>query len=119
MEISSNMTHKWKVFKLLMQKNFLVRKKHWFQSIVIQVMVPICLLLLGEATRYMFEIQPINIHKTTYHEIQTKSDILQEIEFSTASIRFTPQNSVTEKLMEDTRLCLGLKKKRKFSNCHQ
>lgn len=108
------MPGKIRIFMLLLQKNFLVRKKHWIQSTIIQVVIPIFLILLGQTVRLMTDNQPVRIPDNTYHDIIKQEQLMQEVNPSETFLRFTPYNNLTEALIEDTRMCLGLIRSSEF-----
>lgn len=98
-----------KIFLLLLNKNFLVRKKHWVQSIFVQIIIPILLFLIGENIQLMIDSTPTRIPHNSYYEIRTQSNLLKDVSISGTFIKYTPQNNFTKKLMEATRNCLKLK----------
>lgn len=99
-----------RLFILLLQKNFLVRKKHWIQSIS-QVIIPILLILLGESMRFESGFsEPTYMPNNTYHDIVNKAEILENVKQFQTEIKFTPRNHVTAVLIKELRKCLGLEK---------
>lgn len=103
------MGEKSKIFLLLLKKNFLVRKKHWAQSVIAQIVIPIVLFLIGENIQLMIDSTPTRVSHNTYYEIRTQSQLLSDVSMSGTYIKYTPQNNFTDKLMKSTRECLKLK----------
>ncbi|XP_053973007.1 retinal-specific phospholipid-transporting ATPase ABCA4-like isoform X1 [Hylaeus volcanicus] len=96
-----------RIFRLLLQKNLIVRIRHWKIAIFLQCLVPIALFVLIQAVRD-FSVQPPRvIHENTYYPIVTKN------EFSPVNRIFTylyyvPQNDYTTNIMEDIRMCFKM-----------
>lgn len=91
------------IFKLLLKKNFLVRKKHWGQCLVIQIMLTLLILALVELVRRESSGTSVKvIPNNTYHDVEniTKN-------YWSSRIRYTPQSSTTKKIMESVKNCLG------------
>ncbi|KAK0158992.1 hypothetical protein PV328_009925 [Microctonus aethiopoides] len=101
------MAEKFRLFMLLMRKNFLIRKHHWIQSLVFQVLIPIGLLLIGQTVRLMSNNQAEFISHNSTHDFEIEDDLMLDVS-GLISVKYTPSNTITDKIMEDTRLCLGL-----------
>lgn len=109
----------WRVFLLLLWKNFVVRRRHWIVSSLLQIGIP--LLIVGliqlsrdNITKYSHgypntypDGNDQNI-KDEYYPVKTKYDLLREYEFSRPSYLFyAPKNGFTENLMNLTASCLS------------
>ncbi|XP_076644769.1 phospholipid-transporting ATPase ABCA3 [Halictus rubicundus] len=101
------MANEIRIFSLLLYKNFLVRLRHWKSAIFLQCMVPIALFALIQAVRDFSVLPPRVINESTYYPIESK-DELTEINTQFTYLYYVPQNEYTEKIMEDTRICLML-----------
>ncbi|KOC60391.1 ABC transporter A family member 6 [Habropoda laboriosa] len=98
-----------RTFGLLLYKNLLIRKRHWKMTIFLQCLVPITLFILIQAMRD-FSVQPPRIiNESTYYPIETK-DKLTYLNREFTVLYYVPQNSYTESILEDVRMCLKLPK---------
>lgn len=96
-----------RTFGLLLYKNLIVRKKHWKTTIFLQCLIPISLFILIQAIRDFSVQPPLVFNESTYYPIQTKKELtLLNREFT--QLYYVPQNSYTENILEDIRMCLKL-----------
>ncbi|XP_043287897.1 phospholipid-transporting ATPase ABCA1-like [Venturia canescens] len=102
------MAEYFRIFKLLMKKNMIVRKKHWKMSLFVEIMIPLLLFLLGQIVRASSGSDPVKIQSNTYHQIDYPNRY--QINFDNFQIRYTPVNPLTTKLMNDTVTCMEIKK---------
>lgn len=101
------MTKELRTFGLLLYKNLIVRKKHWKTTIFLQCLIPISLFILIQAIRDFSVQPPLVFNESTYYPIQTKQKLtLLNREFT--QLYYVPQNSYTENILEDVRMCLKL-----------
>ncbi|KAK0162596.1 hypothetical protein PV327_006362 [Microctonus hyperodae] len=101
------MAEKLRLFMLLMRKNFLIRKRHWIQSLVFQVLIPIGLILIGQTVRLMSNNEAEFISHNTTHNFEIEDDLMLDVP-GLINVKYTPSNTITDQIMEDTRMCLGL-----------
>ncbi|XP_058807246.1 phospholipid-transporting ATPase ABCA1-like isoform X2 [Phymastichus coffea] len=99
------MMEKLRIFRLLLYKNYLVRKRHWKMSLFIEILIPLLLFLLIQSCRDFSAQQPKMFENNTYYEVKTKAELLNKINYMT-NIYFVPENRFTRTLMEITRSCL-------------
>lgn len=93
---------------LLVKKNLLIRKKNWIVSIVIQLMIPICLILLSELVRQA----PIN--NETCGIIGRKDFLFSSVNENKIlkkgngkKIYFTPELNITKEIIKHVGDCLN------------
>ena len=98
-----------RIFKLLLSKNFLVRKRHWKMGLFVEIIIPFLLFLLIQSSRD-FSADPLeHILENTTHEIITKNDLLQKFSITT-TIFYVPITNFTTSIVEKMRVCLRLPK---------
>lgn len=96
---------KWRIFRTLMWKNYLSRKRHWKQIIFAQMLLPLCIFVFLQKLRSPRWISSEN-ELVTYYPIETKENLLKETE--DFYLHYTPKNNFTEQLIERTIKCLSL-----------
>ncbi|XP_031838095.1 ATP-binding cassette sub-family A member 17 isoform X1 [Nomia melanderi] len=102
-----------RIFGLLLYKNLLVRIRHWKSAVFLQCLVPITLFVLIQAVRD-FSVQPPQvINENTYYPLED-TDELTDINMGYTYLYYMPQNEYTEKIIEDTRMCLKLPAEKVF-----
>ncbi|XP_014205590.1 ATP-binding cassette sub-family A member 1-like [Copidosoma floridanum] len=99
------LSEKLRIFRLLLYKNYLTRKRYWKMGLFVEIMMPLLLFLLIQACRDFSAAQPEKFDSNTYHEIKTKTELLGTVNYMTF-IYFVPENRFTRTLMEKTRNCL-------------
>ncbi|XP_008203603.1 phospholipid-transporting ATPase ABCA1 isoform X2 [Nasonia vitripennis] len=102
---SGIMMEKLRMFRLLLYKNYLVRKRHWKMGLLVEILIPLLLFVLIQACRDFSAAEPQVHENNTYYEIQTKENLISKITYRT-TIYFAPENKFTRILMEKTRGCL-------------
>lgn len=112
------MTGMMRIFMLLLRKNFLVRKKHWGQSLLIQIGISVGLFVLAEVIRLAADDGIVVIDKNTYHHKIDEEFILQDFT-QTALLRYTPDLEVTQDLMKSVRVCLKMGADRVFGSADE
>lgn len=98
----------WKIFGLLLLKDFIVRKRHWRMTILLQALVPIGLFALLQAVRDFSVESPVVVNTTTYYPVYTQDELMMKIDNDINKVYFLPENPHTEKIMESVRYCLHL-----------
>ncbi|XP_063977334.1 uncharacterized protein LOC135162614 [Diachasmimorpha longicaudata] len=107
--VNSTMAETMRIFFILLKKNFHVRTKCWFRTIVVQLIIPIGLFLMGQ-TVGLFTTRPAQYENTTTHyPVQSKQYILLPA-YGLAVLRFTPETNATTNLVKYTRECLWQQK---------
>ncbi|XP_051153055.1 phospholipid-transporting ATPase ABCA1-like [Leptopilina boulardi] len=106
------MASKWRLFTLLMWKNFTVRKRHWKNCLFGEILIPVFLFILIQAVRDFgdFSASPdieLEVNDIIF-PVQSKGDLLTIVKQLDPSIYYIPKNNYTQNLMEKTRNCLGL-----------
>lgn len=105
------MANKFRVFSLLMWKNYTVRKRHWKVSLLVEICIPLLLFVLTQVVRDFAvgnsSYVKIEINDTIY-PIQTKDEILRFMNDIKTFVYFVPKNNYTKDIMETTRGCLSL-----------
>ena len=101
----NKMKEKLRIFRLLLYKNFLVRKRHWKMGLFVEILIPLLLFLLIQACRDFSANQPQVFENNTYYELKTKGELITKVNYMTI-IYFVPENRFTRTLMEKTRSCL-------------
>ncbi|XP_011306963.1 retinal-specific ATP-binding cassette transporter [Fopius arisanus] len=116
-----------RIFFILLMKNWHVRKKCWVRTIVVQIIIPIGFFLIAQTIRLLSDNSAKYVNKITYHEIQSKQNILnyrcglnnmnyheiqskQSLQNRTCRLnilRFTPETSATIDLIRYTSMCLS------------
>jgi ATP-binding cassette subfamily A (ABC1) protein 3 len=99
------MKEKLRIFRLLLYKNFLIRKRHWKMGLFVEILIPLSLFILIQACRDFSASQPEKCENNTYHDIKTKADLITKVNYMNI-IYFVPENRFTRTLMEKTRGCL-------------
>lgn len=100
------MMEKLRIFRLLLYKNYLVRKRHWKTGLFIEILMPLLLFVLIQSCRDFSAQQPQEFSNNTYYEVKTKAELLNKLNYMTI-IYFVPENRFTRTLMEITRSCLN------------
>ncbi|XP_015109409.1 retinal-specific ATP-binding cassette transporter [Diachasma alloeum] len=95
-----------RIFLILLKKNFQVRKRCWFRSIAVQLIIPMGLFFIGQSVGLFAEGPPEFENTTTYYPVQPKQEILWGF-YWLEQLRFTPETRATIQLVEYTRVCLG------------
>ncbi|CAL7939782.1 unnamed protein product [Xylocopa violacea] len=101
------MMDKIRIFCLLLYKNLMVRGRHWKMTIFVQCLMPIALFTLIQAVRDYSVKPPRVINESSYYPIETKEE-LTVINREFLLLYYVPQNSYTESIIEDVRMCLNL-----------
>ena len=99
------MKENWRLFRLLMWKNYLIRKRHWKVALFLQILFPICILLFWQKLRSVSGIQKAKDY-VTYYPIETKESLEEDID--EVLLYYSPENNFTRTLMNLTRQCLSL-----------
>ncbi|XP_039306683.1 retinal-specific phospholipid-transporting ATPase ABCA4 isoform X2 [Solenopsis invicta] len=103
------MASRWKIFRLLIYKNLIVRKRHWKMMIFLQALVPLGIFALIQATRELAEVQPpVMVSKNTYYSKYTQDELIQESNYDLNKVYYTPKNVYTQKIMKSVESCLEL-----------
>lgn len=125
----------WRIFKLLMHKNFLVRKRHWILSLLVQVVIPIacfsiftCLMLSSELLANQPSAQLKNDTATINNATQLRNDTrtqndtyypivnLQSLNNNDTadeeSLLYSPKSNYTYLIISLVKECLGLRDSR-------
>lgn len=108
---SSIMAENWRVFKLLMQKNGIVRRKHWKLCLFVEVTIPLLLFLLGQTVRMLSGDGPTKIDHNTYYNID--HDV--PAPHSGFQLRYAPTNELSDRIMERTRQCMDILATRNYN----
>lgn len=113
-----------RILKLLLWKNFVIRKRHWLVSLLFQIIIPLlifgCTQIPRDETSRASRFNEINsipsnndqdmrdeyFPKLTINEVQYR--------FKPKHLYFAPQNYFTEDLMKRTASCLSFPNKGKF-----
>lgn len=95
---------KMRTCKLLLYKNFLVRKRHWKMGLFVEFAIP--LLLLGSIweVRNLASHPSVERNESIIYPIQEKSDFFPE---RGTKIYVVPDNPFVTSYMEEVRHCLG------------
>ncbi|XP_014231053.1 ATP-binding cassette sub-family A member 3-like isoform X1 [Trichogramma pretiosum] len=99
------MKEKFRMFRLLLYKNYLVRKRHWKMGLFVEILIPVLLFMLIQACRDFSAQQPQEFVNNTYYETESKEELIQSANYQTM-IYFVPENRFTRTLIEKTRKCL-------------
>lgn len=106
------MAIKWRLFTLLMWKNFTVRKRHWKVSLLVEILIPVLLFTLIQVVRDFVDVGGLSDTEIQFNDtifpIQSREEILKIANDLNPSIYFIPKNNYTQYLMDKTRNCLGL-----------
>lgn len=94
-----------KTLWILLHKNFLVRKKSWFHTVLFQCFIPLFLIsVFSSLVRYSHVT--VDQFNDTFYEIETINDLLQSIDHRNI-LYYTPNNSKTWEIMDRARKCLN------------
>ncbi|XP_011496889.1 PREDICTED: ATP-binding cassette sub-family A member 1-like [Ceratosolen solmsi marchali] len=99
------MKEKLRIFRLLLYKNFLIRKRHWKMGLFVEILIPFLLFILIQACRDFSANLPEKYENNTYYDIKTKAELITKVNYMNI-IYFVPENRFTRTLMEKTRGCL-------------
>lgn len=112
------MAIKWRLFTLLMWKNFTVRKRHWKVSLLVEILIPVLLFTLIQVVRDFVDVGGLSDTEIQFNDtifpIQSREEILKIANDLNPSIYFIPKNNYTQYLMDKTRNCLGLPRESRF-----
>lgn len=97
------------IFAILLWKDFLIRKKHWKQSILVQVVISIVLFIFAEMIRLVPENGIEIIDTDTHYDLIHERNLVREFPES-VRLRFSPKTIVTEEIIKSVRKCLKLDK---------
>lgn len=104
--VSVGMEEKWRIFGLLLWKNYVIRKRHWKVALFLQILLPMCIFLLLQKIRSAPWVRKENENVTYYPiETMTKEDLL---EFEEVLLYYAPENNFTRKLMKQATECLSI-----------
>lgn len=113
-----NVASKFRVFQLLLYKNFLVRKKQWKLILFVEFLVPLLLFMLIQSGRDLSSEPPKKIDYDTYDELipvmqkgQLNSDL--PVGFG-IKFYYSPNSAFMSSLMEKVRSCLRVTYGSKF-----
>lgn len=97
-----------RVFKLLLYKDFLVRKRHWKSALFLQTVLPFLLFVMCLAIRDLgIEDPPTFVDHDTYYNILEKNELMGRS--STGyKLFYSPQNPEIDALMRATQKCLTI-----------
>ncbi|XP_033219403.1 phospholipid-transporting ATPase ABCA1-like isoform X2 [Belonocnema kinseyi] len=110
------MANGWRIFTLLMWKNYTVRRRHWKLSLLVEICIPIILFVFSQVIRdFSVILPPSEVRKIisdTHYPVQTKEEILRIYNHFPVILYFLPRNNFTENLMKKTGSCLLLPEER-------
>lgn len=105
----------WRVFILLLWKNFIVRRRHWLVSSLIQIGIPLLIFGLTQISRDNISKYTINNNnpggnipdaKDKYYPIWSKDDLIYTMKYRHTYLYYAPINNLTVNLMNLTAKCL-------------
>ncbi|XP_051164051.1 phospholipid-transporting ATPase ABCA3-like [Leptopilina boulardi] len=105
----------WRVFILLLWKNFIVRRRHWLVSSLIQIGIPLLIFGLTQISRDNISKYTINNNnpggnipdaKDKYYPILSKEDMIYTMKYRHTYLYYAPINNLTVNLMNLTAKCL-------------
>ncbi|KAJ8686324.1 hypothetical protein QAD02_022118 [Eretmocerus hayati] len=96
-----------RIFRLLLYKNYLIRKRHWKLGLFVEIFIPVVLFMLIQACRDFSASDPQIFTENTYYDINTKEELMRNINFNT-EFYFVPQTHFTRNLMDRVRKCLRI-----------
>ena len=111
----SKLKEKWRIFSLLMYKNFLVRKRHWKSAIFVQIMLPVLLFLFVQTIRTLI-LKPIDSpskpsknNNNSIYKISEMDILIKEHDYvlKYITIYYTPIDEFTNQTMTSVRDCLS------------
>ncbi|XP_066601076.1 phospholipid-transporting ATPase ABCA3-like [Prorops nasuta] len=94
-----------RIFSLIMYKNFIVRKRQWKMIFFFQMVIPLLLFLLTQAVRAFSVETPIKIPESTYYPIRNETELMERIQISYTYLYFIPNNKDTTRIIKQTRSC--------------
>ena len=100
-----------KKLRLLLQKNFVMRKRQWKTNFVGEILIPLslifCLWMAKNLSGNMYRHIPIEVQNNTYHKIVSKTEMIENgIGSEQLTIYFSPNNNYTKFLIEQVVNCL-------------
>lgn len=99
-----------RVFRLLLYKDFLVRKRHWKSTVIIQLVLPFLVFIMCLAIRDLSSEKPKKVDHDTYDAMKSSKDLL-EYYSKVPTLLYSPNNTETHKLMKKVQKCLAMKSK--------
>lgn len=93
-------------FRLLLFRNFLLRKREWKVAFLAEVLVPLFLM----SNCWEFKNIRTDVPKIIIIETNLKMRVEQYLKTSMKYLYVVPDNTFTEIFMNDVQICLGLKK---------
>ena len=93
-----------KIFKLLLYKNFLVRKRFLIKSAIFGIVLPLLLLLLGLYVRVLRVEPPEYISSVKIYPVETQKDITISVKIK--QLYYAPNNEFTTSIINEMNNCL-------------
>lgn len=105
---------KLRVFKLLLYKDFLVRRRHWILGLFVEIAIPLLLFLTVWGLRNLTVYTPIgpNSDSSIMYEVEEKNEFLPSIG---TKIYVVPDNPFITLYMHEVETCLGNNQYRKLN----
>ncbi|XP_058807192.1 ATP-binding cassette sub-family A member 7-like isoform X2 [Phymastichus coffea] len=97
-----------RVLKLLLYKNYLVRRRQWLVSLIGEILVPIFILACIWSARDLNATPPLRITNDTHYRAQSKAELIDRMieGFNeSAKILYAPESEFTAALMAGVRTC--------------
>lgn len=99
------LAEKWRVFGLLLYKNFLVRKRHWKVALIVEILIPVLLFASVWAIRNEVADPPQRVgHNQTF----PMESIANHRPDRTTRLYVVPNSPSIKSFMEGVRHCLGM-----------
>ncbi|XP_033225198.1 ATP-binding cassette sub-family A member 17-like isoform X3 [Belonocnema kinseyi] len=99
------MEEKWRLFRLLLWKNYLIRKRHWKVPLFLQILLPVCTFLIMQKIRSL-SFDRKNPENVKYYPIDTLTK--ESLESHNILLHYAPENNFTTALVKKTTQCLSI-----------
>ena len=102
---------KLKHLKLLLYKSYIIRKRYWKQSLIVQIILPLLLFLLIQYMRSVIAKEPTVYKNVTFYEKENQTKLNREsfvLNYNKFKIYYTPKNHEIDNLMKNVKNCLNL-----------
>ena len=89
-----------RIFKLLLFKAFLVRKRFWIKSAVVNILIPLSLLALAQCFKLLNSGTPTFVKNVTIYDVQTQQDITKPVKIW--KLYYAPNTSFISEAINQT-----------------
>lgn len=90
----------WSKLKLILWKNLIIRKRHWFLTLI-EICIPVLLFTLWAYEKSKVSgMNKTHIDEPTFHHINTEEDIYSHLDVGELNLFYSPKTDFTESIIK-------------------